>query len=269
VTPCIGGAGGGDDSIDVSSGGYLYISSLLPSTVTMSVSYDGGIGGAAPGQKWEVNPASSTIPVNDRQWVAAYGPQTVYMTFDQAPVNTTIWFTKSTDAGKTWSAPTSLIPVATLSRENNLVVDQYNGNIYTTYTPFGSPNQLHLLKSTDAGATWSDTTAYSSPGGTCLENAFPIMAVDRGGNLHVVFTQSTGCGSVPARTNAHVFLISSPNAGATWTTRVHVDNGPGNNSTVMPYIVAGSAGVVDVTWYGSTMSSPDSIPADQSQWWNV
>src|SRR5437588_10568670 len=41
VTPCIGGAGGGDDSIDVSSGGYLYVSSLLPSTVTMSVSKDG------------------------------------------------------------------------------------------------------------------------------------------------------------------------------------------------------------------------------------
>src|SRR5947209_15747595 len=29
---CIGGLGGGDDSIDVSSGGYLYISSLLPSS---------------------------------------------------------------------------------------------------------------------------------------------------------------------------------------------------------------------------------------------
>src|SRR2546421_74080 len=38
VTPCIAGARGGDDSIDVSSGGYLYISSLLPSSVTISVS---------------------------------------------------------------------------------------------------------------------------------------------------------------------------------------------------------------------------------------
>ena len=48
-TPCMGGAGGGDDSIDVSSGGYLYVSSLLPSSLTMSVSYDGGIGGAERG----------------------------------------------------------------------------------------------------------------------------------------------------------------------------------------------------------------------------
>src|SRR5205807_38549 len=221
---CTAGLGGGDDSIDVSSGGYLYVSSLfgaplvggLPPTtsVTMSVSYDGGAGGVLPGQKWEVNPASNGIPIDDRQWIAAYGPQTVYMTFDQAPVNTTIWFTKSTDAGKTWSAPTMLIPLQTLARENNLAVDQYNGNIYTTYFPFGLPNQLNLLKSTDGGATWTNTVAYTGPAGTCLENAFPIIAVDRGGNIHVVFTQSNGC---TARTNAHVYLISSPDAGATWT----------------------------------------------------
>src|ERR1043166_1180399 len=266
VTPCIAGAGGGDDSIDVSSGGYLYISSLLPSTVTMSVSYDGGIGGAEPGQKWEVNPVSSTIPVNDRQWVAAYGPQTVYMTFDQAPVNTTIWFTKSTDAGKTWSAPSMLIPLTTLRRENNVAVDQFNGNIYTTYTPSCKPYELHLLKSTDAGATWTNSIIYSAPANACLENAFPIIAVDRGGNVHVGFTQSTGC---TARTNAHVFLVSSPHGGLTWTSPLQIDSGSGNNSTVMPWIVAGSPGVVDVTWYGSTMSSPDSVPSNQRQWWNV
>jgi hypothetical protein len=264
---CIVGAGGGDDSIDVSTGGYLYISSLLPSTVTMSVSYDGGIGGAEPGQKWEVNPVSSTIPVNDRQWVAAYGPQTVYMTFDQAPVNTTIWFTKSTDAGKTWSAPSMLIPLTTLSRENNLGVDQYNGNIYTTYTPSGKPYELHLLKSTDGGGTWANSIIYSAPTSSCLENAFPILAVDRGGNIHVVFTQSTGCS---ARTNAHVYLISSGDGGSTWTSPLKIDSGPGNNSTVMPYIAAGSPGVVDVTWYGSSMSSPDSTPSapDKSDWWS-
>ena len=263
---CIGGLGGGDDSIDVSNGGYLYISSLLPNTVTMSTSYDGGIGGAEPGQRWEVNPASSGIPINDRQWIASYGPQTVYMTFDQAPVNTTIWFTKSTDAGKTWAAPTMLIPLQTLSRENNVAVDQYNGNFYTTYTPSGSPNQLNLIKSTDGGATFTTITAYTGPGGTSIENAFPIIAVDRGGNIHVVFTRSTGTTN---RTNAHVFLISSPDAGASWTSPLQIDSGPGNNSTVMPYIAAGSPGTVDITWYGSSMTSPDSTPANASQNWAV
>ena len=265
---CIGGLGGGDDSIDVSPGGYLYISSLLPSSVTMSVSMDGGTGGVAQGQAWQVNPASSGIPINDRQWIASYGPQTLYMTFDQAPVNTTIWFTKSTDAGRTWAAPSMLIPLQTLSRENNIAVDHYNGNIYGTYTPAGSPNQLNFLRSTDGGTTWTIITAYTGPGGTSLENAFPITAVDRGGNVHVVFTRSNGSSN---RTNAHVFLISSSDAGTTWTAPVQIDAGLSNNSTVMPYIVAGSPGVVDVTWYGSSMSSPDNTPSptDKSTWWNV
>jgi len=27
------------------------------------------------GKKWEVNPAAAGVPVDDRQWIAAYGPQ--------------------------------------------------------------------------------------------------------------------------------------------------------------------------------------------------
>jgi hypothetical protein len=42
--------GGADDSIDVSPGGYLYISSLYIGSVTVSTSYDGGTGGVEPGQ---------------------------------------------------------------------------------------------------------------------------------------------------------------------------------------------------------------------------
>src|SRR5438552_9504254 len=69
------GIGGGDDSIDLSAGGYLYVSSLWLGNVTMSMSMDGGTGGVDPGQKWEVNPAAAGVPVDDRQWIAAYGPQ--------------------------------------------------------------------------------------------------------------------------------------------------------------------------------------------------
>src|SRR5207302_6978565 len=107
------------------------------------------------------------------------------------------------------------------------------------------------------------------PAGTSVENAFPIIAVDRGGNVHVVFTLSTG---ISNRTNAHVFLTSSADQGTTWLPPVQVDSGVENNSTVMPWVVAGSPGVVDITWYGSTMSSPDTVPnpdVNQGQWWNV
>jgi hypothetical protein len=262
TTACTAGAGGGDDSIDVSTGGYLYVSSLYLGGVTMSTSMDGGMGGVAPGQAWTVHPASGGVPVNDREWVAAYGPQTLYMTFDQAPAPGPLWFVKSTDAGKTFSPPSMLVPAMGLSRENNLVVDQYNGNIYTTFTPAGSPNQINLLRSTDGGATWTTTTAYTGPAGTSVENSFPILAVDRGGNVHLAFTRSNG---TTTRTNAHVFLMSSANQGVTWLPPVQVDSGVNTQSTVMPWIVAGSPGVVDVTWYGSSSASPDSAPFD----WHV
>lgn len=272
--PCVGGAGGGDDSIDVSTGGYLYVTSLSLAGITMSVSTDGGVGGVEPGQKWEVNPASSGIPVNDRQWMAAYGPQTVYMTFDQAPAPGPLWFVKSTDAGKTFSSPVMLTPAGGVNRPGNVAVDQYTGNIYTVYEPrtllgAGVPNQINLLKSTDGGTNWTTTTAYTGPAGTTVENAFVILAVDRGGNLHMVFAQS----SVGThRTNCHVYLMSSSDGGGTWTTPVQVDSGAGNNSALMPWVVGGSPGVVDITWYGSTMASPDDVPNANpavGQWWNV
>jgi Dockerin type I domain len=270
TSACTVGAGGGDDSLDVSSGGYLYLASLYLGGTTVSVSKDGGTGGAAnTDQAWTVNPASAGIPVNDRQWIAAYGPQTLYMTFDQAPAPGPLWFVKSTDAGKTFSPPTMLTGVSSLSRENNLVVDQYNGNIYTTFTPAGLPNQLKLLKSTDGGANWTTSTIITWPAGTSVENSFPILAVDRGGNLHLAYAKSTNTGPSPARTNCHVYLMSSTDQGATWLAPVQVDSGVENTSAIMPWIVAGSPGVVDVTWYGSTMASPDNVPANQSQWWNV
>jgi hypothetical protein len=263
---CVAGAGGGDDSIDVSSGGYLYVSSLYVANTTVSTSFDGGMGGVLPGQAWQVNPKANgdpPIPVNDRQWLAAYGAETVYMTFDNAPVNAGIWFTKSTNAGKTFSPPVNITGgTGTIRRSNNMAVDQYNGNIYATYTPVNLPNQLNLLKSIDGGTTWTVSSIYTGPAGTSVENAFPIIAVDRGGNLHVVFTKSDG---VTSRTNVHVFLMSSTNQGATWLPPVQVDSGANTQSSVMPWVVAGSPGVVDITWYGSSSASPDSAPFD----WHV
>src|SRR6202011_4971267 len=129
--PCPGGLGGGDDQIDVSPGGYLYISSLWLGNVTMSTSYDGGTGGVVPGQKWEVHPAAAGLPSDDRQWVAAYGPSTVYLAYANAqaispPGVVGLFVTKSIDGGKTFSAPTPITSPTALDSvnvEGNLVVD--------------------------------------------------------------------------------------------------------------------------------------------------
>lgn len=261
------GIGGGDDSIDVSSGGYLYVSSLWLGSVTMSASYDGGTGGTQPNQKWEVNPVAAAVPSDDRQWVAAYGPQTVYMSYRQilaagANASNVIFVAKSTDGGKTFPQQVPTFPATstvTARREGNLVVDQYNGNIYTSFRPQElnghTRAELWLLKSTDGGATWSMTKAYQGPAGTDIGNVFPVMAVDRGGNVHLAFSQCNYDPVTQNSSNCKVYLTSSMDQGATWLPPVQVNSGADTSYAILPWIVAGSPGVVDLTWYGSNITN--------------
>jgi hypothetical protein len=247
------GLGGGDDSTDISPGGYLYVSSLWIGNVTVSTSKDGGTGGTTTDQAWQVNPAAATVIADDRMWLAAYGPQTLNMTYRQAPGTGDLFFVKSTDAGKTFGAP--VMVRSGDSTEGNLAVDPYNGNLYTTTIPSSATNQIHLLKSIDGGATWTETTAYSAPVGADPAHKFTILAVDRGGNIHLVFSQKNLDGSY------HIYLMSSADQGVTWLAPVQVDNGTGNSTFgVMPWVVAGSPGVVDITWLGST-TSPATFPS--------
>jgi hypothetical protein len=254
---CVAG-GGGDDSIAVSNGGYLYVSSLWLGSVTMSASYDGGTGGVANGQKWEVNPAAATIPGDDRQWIAAYGPQTVYMSYTDIPTGG-IDFEKSTDGGKTFSAPVPTYNPVTSAVfsdvQGNMVADQYNGNIYICFIPIGASNKIYLEKSTDGGATWTLIQAYNGPVGTSNVQVFPSMAVDRGGNVHIAFSSCSVSGTI--HTNCQIQLISSTNEGATFTPAIRVSNGPDTATAVEPTAAAGSPGVVNITWLGSAASSPD------------
>ena len=264
--------GGGDDQIDVSNGGYLYISSLWIGNVTMSASYDGGTGGVTPDQKWQVNPAAADIVSDDRQWVAAYGPQTVYMSFattalTRPPGSIGLFITKSTDGGKTFPSLveiTALQPLDQVNVESNLVVDPYTGNLYTTYIPNGATNTIKLASSTDGGSTWSITTAYTGPIGTTARGVFPNITLDRGGNLHLVFTQSNATDN----TNCHVWLTSTSNPSAAtpnWTSAIQVDNGAGNVSACEAWAIAGSPGTVNVAWLGSTAPSPATVNSN----WNV
>ena len=257
---CVAG-GGADDSIALSNGGYLYVSSLWLGSVTMSASTDGGTGGVEPGQAWSVNPAAATIPGDDRQWIAAYGPQTVYMSYTDIGTGV-IDFEKSTDGGKTFGAPVQTYPATSTilsDVQGNMVVDQYNGNIYICFVPLGADNQIYIERSSDGGATWTLIQAYNGPAGSSNAQVFPTMAVDRGGNLHVAVSN---CG--PGHSNCQIYLVSSPaegangvNTGNTWLSAVQVSNGAATATAVEPTIVAGSPGVVDITWLGSSASSPD------------
>ncbi|MDE3057991.1 MAG: hypothetical protein KGJ59_08550, partial [Bacteroidota bacterium] len=59
------GAGGGDEDLAVGAGGRVYMASLWLGSVTMCNSTDGGM-------TWLANPVSTTVPLDDRQWIAPY-----------------------------------------------------------------------------------------------------------------------------------------------------------------------------------------------------
>src|SRR4029077_10861616 len=111
---------------------------------------------------------------------------------------------------------------------------------------------------------WTITTAYTGPIGTTARGVFPNLALDRGGNLHLVFAQSNAADN----SNCHIFLTSTANPSAAspnWTSAIQVDSGAGNVSACEPWVVAGSPGTVNVAWLGSTAPSPNTVNSN----WNV
>jgi hypothetical protein len=254
------GAGGADDSIDVNSGGQLYITSLWFGSLSFARSTNGGF---AP---WNQNQVASSVPSVDRQWIAAYGPSTVYLTYRQlllvgANETNVIFVQKSTDGGKTFGLPIAAYPTDSpvlAQWQGNLVVDQYNGNLYTVFRPQEENGhtraELWLLRSTDGGATWALSQVYQGATGKDAANVWPVMAVDRAGNVHLAFSECDHDGS---GVNSHcvIKLMSSNDGGATWLDPVQVNNGQETRYAVEPWMVAGGNGIVDLVWYGADIDS--------------
>ncbi len=245
------GAGGGDEDIAVGSTGKVYVTSLWLGSVTMSNSFDGGT-------TWLVNPVSTTVPLDDRQWIAPYKDNEVYLTFKQLGVLLTgtesIFVLKSFDGGLTFPQITeATVPEFGVQPDDqgNIAVDQNNGNVYTVF--IGHPgNSVYVARSTDGGKSFTLLLVHQGPVGVSYQNVFPIVAVDRGSNVHVVYSNGT-----------NVYLTSSSNQGTGWTAPVRVNNGMETKTALSPWIDAGDAGKVDIMWWATP--SANSLASD-AQW---
>jgi subtilisin family serine protease len=249
------GAGGGDQDIAVGSNGRVYVCSLfgvrLPMTVTMCSSSNGGA-------TWVVNPMSQDIPMVDRQWIAVTGDSVVYLTFKQLGAllagTTSIFVLKSTDGGVTFPQVTQVTtPEVGVQPDfqGNIAVDQRNGDVYTVFV--GHPgNSIYVARSTDGGRSFILKLVHQGAEGLSYANVFPILAIDRGGNLHVVYSDGT-----------NVYLASSADQGATWTIPLRVNNGLETKTALAPWVDAGDPGKIDVTWWAT---SSNSALAAEAQW---
>lgn len=286
------GAGGGD--VDLSLGdpfyivppvpgvtpgimstGRLYCSSLWLGSATMSVSVDRGENFVA---------VPFTTAQLDRQWHVARGEKTLYMSLRKLAQlqagQHSVYVTQSDDGGVTFpkgtfvqdplvsGVPEDLAGNIVLTSDGALIgsfVSRDGRDLYVYRAPRGNapgpsdlpPGPLDVPLFTpdtfDAGKIFHGTR------GVTANNKFPIMAVDRADNLHLVFG------------DRHlVYLMSCP-AGAdptraeSWTLPVAL-NAPAvagfefTRTAVMPWIAAGAAGKVSVIWYGTDVEGDADTP---------
>jgi hypothetical protein len=144
------------------------------------------------------------------------------------------------------------------SNTNAIVVDRFPGG-YSQSTPTPVPSgSISLCKPYNAtGPCESDTVVHSpvDAGGNSTVNDgqdFSPIAIDSSGNLYVVWAQSPvdSSGNVDGPTT--VYLSTSSDAGAHWTAPINVSSHvSGLQTNVFPWVAAGSAGRVDIVWYGT------------------
>jgi hypothetical protein len=247
------GLGGGDEDLAVSPSGVVYASSLWLGSATQSTSFTGGT-------TWVSNPYSTDFPLVDRQWIAPHGNSELYLTTKQLGAledgTVTLFVAKSFDNGLTW---TQVAPVTTPEvgvqpgDQGNITVDQNNGNVYTVFIDQHG-NIVWLARSSDGGNTWILKQVFSAPTGTNLANIFPVVAVDSSSNVYVVFCNGT-----------NVFLTASTDQGGTWTTPVRVNNGAASKTAMGPWVTAGSAGRVNIVFWGTS----DGNANDTAAQWQV
>lgn len=265
------GLGGEDTDIAVApakNGEFynVYVGSLYVGNTSLAYSTDGG-------KTFTLLPGDGS-PAQDREWLAADGPCTVYIGYHQNP-GTQLPLVSTVDvcdpskertASALSPADTQRFLSGSVPFESNLigklVVDTTPGSPYQhrvyfpmeqclftdlTTDPIGyesgsAPSctgkaELIVGVSSDGGTTFTDVHVATSPQKSL--GIWPsTMAVDRAGTVYYAWHD-----------NHHSYLNTSRDGGMTWSPSLRVDGL--KSAAVYPTVAAGAAGRVDVTWVGT------------------
>jgi hypothetical protein len=251
------GASGGDIDVALASepntlGTYtVYVSSLNLGSVSVSHSTDDG--------STFVNvPVQAGLPLDDREWIAAYGADTSLLTYHDI-ASDEIDVLRSDDGGLTYAEISQAIRItdyrATNNELGNIVIDHRNtagataGQFwaYQSYVaPSSAPqnpilaaadNEAFVAVSNDGGYTWSERAIPCSVSRNGLDHQFPNLSVAPDGTLWATWSD-----------DANIFTAVSGDHGSSWTCSGAVSTTTAQ--AVMPWIVATSAGV-DLVYYGA------------------
>lgn len=200
------------------------------------------------GKTWITNPLACGEPVNDHQTLFSGKPtkspsplygKVLYYCFNKLAYTRC---TKSLDGGLTF-VPTTGITNPECSGLNGHGVTDKKGVIFLPYT--GCANAPSVAISTDEADTWK---IVKVPGAKAEGGGDPSVAVDRDGNIYVLYVDS----------ERQSMLSTSKNGGRTWSKPINVA-APGVKYTNLATLAVGAPGKVAIAYYGTTTEEKNSF----------
>ncbi len=239
--------GGGDSDIALSQPApgaipRVYMSSLAAATVSSAVSED-------TGKTWLLNPSATLATTEDRQWNIASGEDYAAIWVREPITGPGFYLYQSIDGGKTY-------PFVALAHPNNGTGGQpvMNHTTGTVYGVISSGSNLIFVKGRRGlGGVVQTFTSKTISTGFSHGNLFPLIKVDRAGNLYVAWSDTKA-----------VYYRSSTDDGDTWSAPIRVSRAGG--TAVMPAMAVGDPGRLAFAWYGSTAATATDSQADWYLW---
>lgn len=202
------------------------------------------------GKTWERNdvaviehPTMPGIPFEDKPYVVADDTGSryagnLYIGWTHFTLeNSTIYFSRSTDGGKKWSAPITISSQPGLPRDDTGAVEGFDAAVApdgTIYAVWSDGMHIVLAVSRDGGRHFSrsrpivDTApSYFKPEQVSRGNGFPQIAIDprggkKGGPIFVTWADYRN-GDID------VFASTSRDHGRSWGPAIRVNNDPNHN----------------------------------------
>ncbi|HEX8188637.1 MAG TPA: hypothetical protein VF586_09810 [Pyrinomonadaceae bacterium] len=254
------GPGGGDTDVDFDAKGRVYYVDLSAACVTAAVSEDGGQTFPADRTNYItcVSEETTEAAVDDRQWVAGFGDGRAFVTWRNF-TGSGFYLFRTRDGGRTWDkgrqlgSVTQSGPLKADKTKRRVRVGGVERDTILVYQIYYTGNSIRMFRVTDlddgSEPLVDDKLIYTSSNGS-VNNVFPVISVDRAGNLYAVWSQSASA----------IYMVTSTDRGDTWSQPKRVSPPAMTGSIIMPWVVAGDAGRAAVAWYrGSMAGNPNSL----------
>jgi hypothetical protein len=151
--------------------------------------------------------------------------QPIYVAYEDdsmagfVPVNGSLMFQKSTDAGATWLAEDKLVRYIGYTNLSPDVTTDPDGNIYIVYTGRDTSaywGHYYCVRSTDGGVTWGEPAQIDDYATEVRDVQWARIASDSAGNLFCAWTDR--------RDKRYIWSSVSTDRGMTWRANIRVDN---------------------------------------------